>query len=75
MELKIDLDYNKIIGLIHQLPKREIERLTDTLQSEISSKKSPEDLQEMILNAPTWTDLDFDDFNKARVHINKSRIA
>jgi hypothetical protein len=75
MELKIDLDYNQILGLIHQLPKREIERLTDTLQSEISSKKSPEDLQEMILNAPTWTDLDFDDFNKVRVHINKSRIA
>ncbi len=75
MELKIDLDYNQILGLIHQLPKREIERLTDTLQSEISSKRSSEDLQEMILNAPTWTDSDFDDFNKARVHINKSRIA
>ncbi|NEW83859.1 MAG: hypothetical protein GZ094_16035 [Mariniphaga sp.] len=75
MELRIDLDYNQILGLIHQLPKREIERLTYTLQSEISLKKSSNDLQEMILKAPTWTDLELDDYNKARLHINKSRIA
>jgi len=68
MELRIDLDYNQILGLIHQLPKREIERLTHTLQSEISLKKSSIDLQEMILNAPTWTDLEFEAFNHARVH-------
>jgi len=75
MELRIDMDYNQILGLIHQLPKREIERLTHTLQSEISLKKSSIDLQEMILKAPTWTDLELDDYNKAREHINKSRIA
>jgi len=75
MELRIDLDYNQILGLIHQLPKREIERLTNTLQSEISLNKSSKDLQEIILKAPTWSDLDLDDYNKARVHINKSRIA
>jgi len=68
MELRIDLDYNQILGLIHQLPKREIERLTHTLQSEISLKKPSVDLQEMILNAPTWTDLEFEVFNHARVH-------
>lgn len=75
MELRIDLDYNQILVLIHQLPKKEIERLTYTLQSEIASKKSHEVLQKLILSAPTWSDLDFDDFNKARTHINKSRIA
>lgn len=71
MELRIDLDYNQILGLIHQLPKREIERLTNTLQSEISLNKSSKDLQEIILKAPTWSDSDLDDYNKARVHINK----
>lgn len=75
MELRIDLDYNQILGLIHQLPKREIERLTNTLQSEISLNKSSKDLREIILKAPTWSDSDLDDYNKARVHINKSRIA
>ncbi len=51
MELRIDLDYNQILGLIRQLPKKEIERLTNTLQSEISLKKSSIDLLEMILEA------------------------
>ena len=75
MELRIDMDFNQILGLIHQLPKREIERLANTLQSEISLKKSSKALQEIILKAPTWSDLDLDDYNKARTHFNKSRIA
>jgi hypothetical protein len=75
MELRNNLDYNQLLELIHQLPKREIERLTNTLLSEISLNKSSEDLQEMILKAPTWSDSDLDEYNRARVHINKSRIA
>ena len=74
MELRIDLDYNQILVLIHQLPKKEIEKLSFTLQSEISSKNISGNLQEIILNAPTWSDTDLNDFNMARLHLNKSRI-
>ncbi|MCX6227479.1 MAG: hypothetical protein NTV01_22545 [Bacteroidia bacterium] len=75
MELRIDVDYNQILRLIHQLPKREIEKLTNTLQIEMASKKTSNTIQKMILNAPTWSDSDLNDFNEARNHINKSRIA
>jgi hypothetical protein len=75
MELKVNINYNQILGLIRQLPKKDIRKLTNTLQSEIIADKSTRSLQKLILQAPTWTDSDLDDYNEARIHINKSRIA
>lgn len=75
MDSGINIEYNQILKLIHQLPKKEIERLTITLQSEIESGKSPKSLQKMILDAPTWTDAELHDYEEARAHLNQSRIA
>jgi len=75
MELKLNIDYNQILGLIHQLPEREIKKLATTLQSEIFLKKSSKTIQELILKAPTWSDSDFNAFQESRNYINKSRIA
>jgi len=75
MEPRIKIDYNQILMLIHQLSKSEIEKLANSLQSELSTPQSSEAIMELILNAPTWTDSDFNDYNEAREHINKSRIA
>lgn len=75
MELKIKLDYNQILNLIHQLSDKDIEKLAVTLQSEVSSKKSSGSIEDLILQAPTWTDSELNEFRAARDHINKSRIA
>jgi hypothetical protein len=75
MELRIDIDYNQILKLIHQLPKKKIEQLYITLQSELETEKTSNSLQSMILNAPTWTDSELKDYNEARNHMNQSRIA
>ena len=69
------VDYNQILELIHQLPEKEIEKLAITLQSEISSKKTSESIQELILKAPTWSDSDLGDYKEARNSINSSRLA
>ncbi len=71
MELRINIDYKQILGLIYQLPKRDIEKLTTALQSEILSKKPTRSIQDLILNAPTWSDSDYHDYQNARSHINK----
>ena len=75
MELKINLEFNQILKLIHQLPKKDIERLSVVLQSEVAASKSSSSLQELILNAPTWTDAELQDYIEARAHLNQSRIA
>jgi hypothetical protein len=75
MELRLDINYYQILRLIRQLPKEDIKKLTNTLQSEIATDESEISLQKLILQAPTWTDSEIDDYTKARIHFNKSRIA
>jgi hypothetical protein len=75
MELRVDLSYSQILRLIRQLPKEDIKKLTNVLQSEIGTDESTKSLQKLILQAPTWNDSDFNDYSEARIHINKSRIA
>ena len=75
MELRLNIDYDQILKLIQQLPDKEIERLAITLQSEVASKKSTTTIHEVALKAPTWSDSDFNDYQEARDHINRSRIA
>lgn len=75
MELKINIDYNQKLRLIHQLPEKEINKLAVTLNSEITLKKTSQSVQELILKAPTWTDSDFNNYTKARNHFDNSRLA
>jgi hypothetical protein len=75
MELKTNLKLNRILKLIHQLPKQDIERLSEVLQSEISDQKPAGQLQNLLLDAPTWTNDELQNYVEARNHINQSRIA
>lgn len=75
MELRVDISYNQVLRMVRQLPKKDIKRLTNTLQSEIAAKKPTKSFQKLILQAPIWTDSDIDNYKSARDHINQSRIA
>lgn len=76
MELRINVDYNQILNLIHQLPEQEIEKLSSTLQTELSlKKKNRKNLGELILSAPTWSDSDYEGYIENRNQINKTRLA
>jgi len=75
MELTIKIEYSQILKLIHQLPKEDIEKLAKTLQRDLVSKKSAQNIQDLILQAPTWTKSDLNDFQEVHNSINKSRIA
>jgi hypothetical protein len=74
MELKINIDYNEILGLVHQLTEKDKERLATILQTEISSRKSSKFSKKLILEAPIWSEDDYKFFTDARKHFNKSRI-
>jgi len=76
MELKINMDYSQILNIIQQLPLKEIEKLTSTLQTEVSLNKenSKKKLGDLILSAPTWTESEYSDYLEARNQINKTRL-
>lgn len=75
MELTVKIGYNQIIELIHQLPKRDVEKLVKSLQKEVLADPSTKKIQDIILEAPTWSKSEVLDFKAARNSINKSRIA
>ncbi len=75
MELKLNLEYEQILKIVHQLPENDIKRLVKSLQSKIASKKKDADFQELLLNAPIWSEDDVLNFQNARDQLNKSRIA
>jgi len=76
MEKRNQTEYKKILGLIHQLSDKEIERLINDLFTEIRMKKKITNytLQQMLLEAPTWTDDDYHEYLSARDHINDFRL-
>ncbi|MDA3904495.1 MAG: hypothetical protein PF484_00310 [Bacteroidales bacterium] len=74
MELKIKIDYNQILKLIHQLPEQDINKLIVTLNSKKTLKKTSKLIQDLIITAPTWTDSDLNNYTDSRNHFNKSGI-
>jgi hypothetical protein len=75
MQLNLNIEYKDLETIVKQLPVSDLRRLNTTITHEIV-KKHPKrtDLQTMILNAPTWTDSQYNDYLTVREHINKSRL-
>lgn len=76
MNLNLNIDYSDLVAIIKQLPVSDLKMLNNTINQEIVFKKQVEksDLQKLLLKAPTWSDEDFNDYQKLREHINKSRL-
>ena len=81
MELKINIGYPQVLELVGQLPEKDILKLGKYIQNKfaISAKewiRPPRhtSIQELIMQAPTWTDEEYNDYLEARQHINQSRL-
>ena len=72
MEIKVHL-YQQVLSLLKQMPRKEAEKIFNALKKEFSSRKKIKpsgNLQQLILNAPTWTDEEYQNFLEARKHFN-----
>jgi len=81
MELKLNIEYPQVLELVEQLPEKDVRKLAIYIQSKfaISAKEwiRPQNrtpIQELITQAPTWTDEEYSDYLEARHHINQSRL-
>jgi hypothetical protein len=71
------IDYKDLELIVKQLPVSKLRKLNNTINNEIDLKRNSNeiDLKTLILNAPTWTDSEYNDYLSAREIINKSRLA
>ena len=81
MELKVNIGYSQVLELVGQLPEKDILKLAKYIQNTfaISAKEwirpqSHTPIQELIMQAPTWTDEEYNEYLEARQHINQSRL-
>ena len=81
MELIFNIDYEQLLHLISQLPEEQQEKLLEDLQKKSKVKPSSKakksqpltDLQKLLLQAPTWTDEEYQQYKEAKKHLNQFR--
>ncbi|MDD4968684.1 MAG: hypothetical protein PHT07_04560 [Paludibacter sp.] len=68
------IDYKDLVSIVKQLPVSKLRKLNNAINKEIDQNKKSKgtDLKTLILNAPTWTDTEYNDYLSARENINKS---
>jgi hypothetical protein len=81
MEMTVNIGYPQILDLVRQLPEKDIQKLVKDIQVKfaISEKdrimsKTYSPIQELVMQAPTWTDEEYNNFLETRQHINQSRL-
>jgi len=75
MELKLNIGYRQVSELVEQLPERDIRKLIRKIQGKFEShEKKRTSIQELILQSPTWTDEEYQNFLEVRKHINLSKL-
>lgn len=76
MELKLNLEYSDILELIKQLPENQLVKLKSELESQIQKSEngvSSNSLQELLLQGPTMSDEEYEEFLNNRKHFSKWR--
>ena len=78
MDLKISVGYQQFVELIAQLPTAELEKLAMAIQQQLKAKQPKKEktpLQKLLLQAPTWTEQEYQNYLDAKAHLNQFRQA
>jgi len=78
MDWKISSGYQQFMELIAQLPAAELEKLALAIQQQLKVKqlkKQKTPLQKLLLQAPTWTEQEYQNYLEAKSHLNQFRQA
>ena len=75
MELNVNVGYTQVLELVYQLSEKDTRKLMKQIQSKFeNTDKGRMPIKELILQAPTWTNEEYDNYLEVRKHINQSRL-
>ena len=81
MELMVNIGYSQVLDIVSQLPKNDMQNLLKHLQSKVDItekktvfSKSQTSIQELIMQSPTWTDEDYNNYLEVKKHFHQSRL-
>ncbi|TAN13615.1 MAG: hypothetical protein EPN37_13340 [Chitinophagaceae bacterium] len=73
MELQIDIGFDQLVQLAKKLPPKQWTKLKQEVDKRQSARRSPDDLETFLLNAPTFSNYQLDEIAKTRKAINQCR--
>ena len=80
MEIKINIGYPQVLEMIEQLSEKDIQKIAIYIQNKyiISTtewiRPQHTSIQDLIMQAPTWTDEEYNNYLEVRNHVNQSGL-
>ncbi len=74
MELSINIGYEQLLRLVRQLPHNDKKKLNNEIEKDLMNTGSKEDMnefQEFLLQGPSMTDEQFNNFKELRKNFNQ----
>jgi hypothetical protein len=71
----MDIKFEQLVEIVKQLPDDMKVKLFDSVNLKKKTSLSKDDFQKLLLQPPTWSHEQIEDYQSARKHINLSRIA
>jgi hypothetical protein len=71
MNINLEIGYEQLLKLVMQLPSKQRKQLAEAIQkAETPSSPQPNNLQELLLTGPVWTEEECQNVLKTREQLN-----
>ena len=71
MNLNLEIGYEQLLKLVMQLPSKQRKQLAAAIQKAETAPPSPNNLQELLLTGPVWTEDEYQNVLRTREQLNQ----
>lgn len=71
MKISLELKMEQLLQFIQQLSLQEKKQLLEAVQHEVAQEEQQTELQALLLQGPTWSEEEYQDFLTARAQLDK----
>lgn len=71
MNLNLEIGYEQLLKLVLQLPASQRKKLAEAIQKAEAFSPLPNNLQELLLTGPVWTEEEYQNVLKTREQLNQ----
>ncbi|MCW5921070.1 MAG: hypothetical protein KIS77_01915 [Saprospiraceae bacterium] len=71
MNLNLEIGYEQLLKLVMQLPSKQRKQLAEAIQKAEAAPQQPNNLQELLLTGPVWTEEEYQNVLKTREQLNQ----
>lgn len=71
MNINLEIGYEQLLKLVMQLPSKQRKQLAEAIQKAETLSPQPNNLQELLLTGPVWTEEEYQNVLKTREQLNQ----